>query len=110
MIGIDITDINRFAKIVIKDFSHWSKFFTKSEWEIGFSAPDPARALAGIFAAKEAVMKASGGKLVGRFDRIQIEHEPDGKPIVKIDEKKQDNIHISISHDRDIVVAVAIKL
>lgn len=110
MIGIDIVNIERFAKINQEDLSHWRKFFTESEWNNGFGAPDPARALAGIFAAKEAVMKAMGGELIGRFDRIQVEHEPDGKPVVQIDERKQDKIHVSISHDRDIIVAVAIKL
>lgn len=110
MIGIDIINIDRFAKLAKEDFSHWDKVFTQAEWEYSYNSPDPARSLAGIFSAKEAVMKAVGGELTGRFARIQINHEESGRPIIKIDDKKQDNIHVSISHDQNTVVAVAIQI
>ena len=110
MIGIDVIDINRFSKLSKGDFSHWDNVFTKSEWEYGFSAPNPARALAGIFSAKESVMKSVGNELMEQFSRIQICHEASGKPIIKIESKKQDNIHISISHSNNTAVSVAIQL
>lgn len=110
MIGIDIINIDRFNRIAQEDFSHWDKVFFQTEWEHSFKAANPAQALAGIFSAKEAVMKAIGDKFMGQFGRIQVNHKANGQPIIKIDDKKQANIHVSISHDQNTVVAVAIKL
>lgn len=110
MIGIDIINVARFAKIAREDFSHWDKVFTRSEWEYGFNKSDSAQALAGIFSAKEAIMKAVGDKFMGQFARIQVNHEASGRPIIKIDDKEQNNIHISISHDHNTAVAVAIQI
>jgi phosphopantetheine--protein transferase-like protein len=109
MIGIDIISIKRFKKLVKDDFEYWNKFFSQDEWEYSFKKPDPHASLAGIYAAKEAVMKAVGGKVLGRADKINISHERDGKPSVRIEEKINKNIHISISHTSDTAVAVAIK-
>jgi len=110
MIGIDIIDIERFTKLSQEDFSHWNSVFTQSEWDYGFNASNPARALAGIFSAKESVMKSVGDELMKQFSRIQVSHEANGKPIIEIDGKKQDNIHVSISHDSNMAVAVAIQI
>ncbi len=110
MIGIDIINIARFAKISREDFVHWDKVFTQSEWEYGFNKSGSAQALAGIFSAKEAVMKAVGDKFMGQFTRIQVKHEASGQPVIKIDDKEQPNILVSISHDQNTAIAVAIKL
>lgn len=108
MIGIDIINIDRFAKIAREDFSRWDAVFTQSEWEYGFNKPNPAATLAGIYAAKEAAMKSVGGELMKRVDRIEVCYLPDGKPIVKIDKKTQSTIYLSISHTEDVAAAVAI--
>lgn len=110
MIGIDIISIDRFSKLSKEDFFHWDKVFTQSEWEYSFNSSDTARSLAGIFSAKEAVIKAVGDKLIGQFARIQVSHEEGGRPIIKIDDRPQTNIHISISHDQNTAVAVAIQI
>ncbi|MEK7524454.1 MAG: holo-ACP synthase [Patescibacteria group bacterium] len=109
MIGVDIISIERFAKIGEGDYKHWSKFFSRREWKYAFGKPDPHRSLAGIYAAKEAVMKAVGGKVMERADRIEITHAPDGKPLAKIDKEESRAVHVSISHTNDIAVAVAIQ-
>jgi phosphopantetheine--protein transferase-like protein len=109
MIGIDIISTARFADISKSDYDHWSKFFTEGEWRYCFSKASPSQSLSGIYAAKEAVMKAVGKDLMARVDRIEVNHLKDGKPIIKIDKKSQPNIHISISHTTDTAAAVAIK-
>lgn len=107
MIGIDIISTARFKKISANDYEYWSKFFSQDEWEYAFAKADSAAALAGIYAAKEAVMKAASGDLLGRADRISVVHLPAGKPVIKIDKQPQPSIVISISHDAGLAVAVA---
>lgn len=106
MLGIDITAIRRFAGFRKDEYDTRGKAFTRREWDEAFVGATPAERLSGIFAAKEAVMKAYGGTLVGRFDRIEIRRTPDGKPEAHIDGILSP-AHISISHDAGIAVAVA---
>jgi phosphopantetheine--protein transferase-like protein len=106
-IGIDIIEVKRFAKIKKADFKYWHKFFSKREWQYAFVSFKSAERLAGIFAAKEAVMKALGGKYAGRFDLMEILHKENGAPFAKI-EKSAKKVFISISHERKYAVAVAV--
>ena len=108
MIGIDIASIERFKKIGEEDFASWRRTFSESEWQYSFSRANPAECLAGIFAAKEAIMKALGGEFVGRFDLIEITHLSDGMPIAKIKNVDDKKVHISVSHDGGMAVAVAV--
>ncbi|HLD31632.1 MAG TPA: 4'-phosphopantetheinyl transferase superfamily protein [Patescibacteria group bacterium] len=109
MIGIDIADTARFVKLKKEDFPYWEKYFTQGEWGYSFGKANPEEHLSGIFAAKEAVMKALGGEFVGRFDKIQIIHSEGGQPIALIQNEKR-NVEVSISHDHGVSVAVAINL
>jgi phosphopantetheine--protein transferase-like protein len=106
MIGIDIIEIKRFAKIKKSDFARWQKFFSEHEWHYAFGSKKSAERLAGIFSAKEAVMKALGGKYGGRFDLIEILHKKNGAPFTKV-EKSAKKIFISISHEKKHAVAIA---
>ena len=107
MIGIDIIEIKRFAKIKKSDFARWQKFFSEHEWQYAFGSKKSAERLAGIFSAKEAVMKALGGKYGGRFDLIEILHKKNGAPSVRI-KKCEGKVFVSISHEKKYAVAVAI--
>lgn len=110
MIGIDITDINRFVVIQKNDFSSWQKVFTKSEWQYCFKKSRPAQHLAGIFAAKEAVIKALNLAATYRYNLIEIVHNKFGRPAIKIKSRNKTKLEISISHDTNLAVAVAIKI
>ncbi|MBO05811.1 MAG: holo-ACP synthase [Candidatus Pacebacteria bacterium] len=110
MIGIDIADIKRFKKIKQEDFSLWEKVFTDSEWEYCFNKPNPSQHLAGIFASKEAVMKAVGSDIMKRYDLIEVTHDGNGKPNVVLKTKEIHKLEISISHDGGLAIAVAIKI
>jgi len=107
MVGIDITDTERFKKIKEGDFHSWKKIFTRQEWQYSFKHANSAEHLAGIFAAKEATMKAVGGSLMGRHDRIEIMHRRDGQPRV-VTQGEKFSIELSISHDKNIAIAVAL--
>ncbi len=110
MIGIDIVDANRFLEIKKEDFLSWKKVFTESEWQYCFGKPKPSRHLAGIFAAKEAIMKALGKNLMKRYDCIEIVHNQYGKPIADIKISNNRKAEVSISHDAGFVVATAIEI
>lgn len=106
MIGIDIIKISRFKRIKIAKYPLWNKSFSETEWKYAFSRPDPASSLAGIFAAKEAVIKAIGATL-DELWRIEICHLNNGRPYAKVSGRKG-RLSVSISHDGGFAVAVAL--
>jgi len=65
---------------------------------------DPLLSLAGIWAAKEAVLKAGAGSQGKRgLANIEIAHDATGAPVFS-------NCLLSISHDHGVAVAVCIRL
>lgn len=107
MIGVDIINVGRFNSIGRDDFKFWKKYFSEKEWIYCFSFPNFREHLAGIFAAKESVMKVSGTKLAGRFDLIEISHDKSGRPFALTNMMRSTKISISISHEKKYAVAVA---
>lgn len=126
MIGIDIIQIERIEKLLEKH-ENLDRLFTKAEQEYFYGKPSiingenkrntKGASAAGMFAAKEAVMKAFGLGLGMGLDAkdIEIFHSETGAPVVVITQKiakflEKNNaktIHISISHDYPFAVAVA---
>ena len=126
MVGIDIIQIERIEKM-LEGHANLNRFFTKNEQEYfdkkkNIISEEVGRntrgaSAAGIFAAKEAVMKAFGLGLGMGLDAkdIEILHKKTGAPVVVITQKiakflEKNNaktIHISISHDYPFAVAVA---
>ncbi len=104
-IGADIVQISRFGK----KFQANKEYFEEKVFLPEELADIRTDHLAGIFAAKEAVVKALGiGP--GRWKEIAILQTADGKPFIhKI---PQEYLHLpndlSISHDGDYAVALAI--
>lgn len=105
MIGVDIAFVDRFKKIKKEDYLTWRKFYTNKEWCYCMEGGDRHVRLATIFAAKEAVFKASAGKIGSLLD-IKINHEENGRPIVDVEVPDLGNFSLSISHDGDYVVAM----
>ena len=106
--GIDIVNINRIRKNLNE---YGEKFIAKilSEKEIRKIPPaGKEEYIAGRFAVKEALVKASGLTLT--FSNISILNDENGKPYIaeitgSLVNKK---IHISISHDTDYAAAFVI--
>lgn len=100
MIGIDIVDIEKF-----ESKKKIYAIFTERELTYAKHRPNSNNTLAGIFAAKEAVIKAYGLKL-SYILRKKIEIILcDSIPMVLINSKKMD-ADISISHDGKYAMAV----
>lgn len=114
MIGIDITQISRFEKVDSSAFRH--KVFLLEEREY-LKKQNSLESVAGMYCAKEAVLKALGsgiGNGVG-FSQIKITHNQFGQPEVELFDNAKalletlgQKIFVSITHDAGVAVAVAV--
>lgn len=113
MIGVDIEDNSRFAnKDRVKDSKFFEIIFTQSELDYCFSKSIPAPHLCARFCAKEAIIKALTYKGIkhSKYNDIEIYHGENGAPYVRFLDETLHNlkVDISISHDKDKSIAVAI--
>lgn len=116
MIGIDIVFIPRFSSL-IKNRDRKSlerSIFTSSELDQLTELNETARirSLAGRFAAKEAVIKASMGELkITDLKRIEVIQSAEGylEARVKSESAKVRRYMVSISHDGEYAVGMALE-
>lgn len=107
-IGCDLADIRKFKKSLERGGNAFlDKIF--SPQELAFSSQPES--LAGIFAAKEAVIKALKLK-AGDWHKIEIRKNQNGRPEIILIELHHKIISqdVSISHDGEYAMAVAIFL
>ncbi|MCL2049536.1 MAG: holo-ACP synthase [Defluviitaleaceae bacterium] len=107
-IGIDIVKIARFENL---SQAFLSRFFT--EYEREYIAAKGAESAAGMFAAKEAVVKALGTGFRGVSPAdVEIRHKKSGQPYIVLRKNRgslrKRKIRISISHSDTDAVAVAV--
>ena len=118
LVGIDVVKVERFDKHIAED-SFLNKYFSDYESNYIFTRPNPRETLAGLYAAKEAFLKALGLGIGGGIDlkHIEINHEKSGRPFVKIVDKNAlvkfeefnvKNIDLSISHTDNLSTAICI--
>ena len=106
MLGIDVVDIERFRAALERMPAIEDRIFTKAERDHCRACADPVLHLAGTLAAKEAVIKALRlGSLAAWCGRVEIARAPDGAPRAHVQGRE---IHVSISHDGPVAVAVAL--
>jgi holo-[acyl-carrier protein] synthase len=107
-IGTDIVEVSRFRRKPLKaNTRFYNSIFNKSELMYCLRYSDPYPHMAGIFAAKEAVIKCSDSPL--RMTDIKIGRSTDGRPKAGFHHnKKAKKVKISISHTRSLAIAVAI--
>lgn len=101
-IGIDVEAINSMP--LVHDFREdefYKMNFAAAEIAYCVLQPNPQGSFAGLFAAKEAIVKASNYYKDKPFNSIIINHLPNGKPI-------HPSFQLSISHSTGLAVAVAI--
>lgn len=116
-IGLDICEISRMRRFVEKG-NFVTRYFTEAEREYAKGTSGfRFQSLAGIFAAKEAFVKALG---TGFFDidllAVEIQHTEYGQPVYRLsgwaarelNSRGVNNCHLSISHDGDTAMAFAI--
>ena len=112
-IGIDIVQINRMQSMADKKYP--DKVFTSEERNYILTKHNPLRTAAGIYAAKEAVVKALGRGISLPLNEINIIHLPNGSPYAVLGKTVSGAVsdaggrafEISISHDGDYAVACA---
>jgi holo-[acyl-carrier protein] synthase len=111
-IGIDIIEILRIEKAI----SRWGEGFLHRVYtdpELRLYRKKPS-SLAARFAAKEAVIKALGKATSVSLREIEILAEPNGKPLVNLYGKTQNQARdlglygfaISLSHSREYAIAL----
>jgi phosphopantetheine--protein transferase-like protein len=108
-VGIDVIEIERFRNKPLnkKNDSFYHSIFTESELSYCMKYSDPYPHLAGIFAAKESLLKCLTTPI--EMLEIEISHNPDGKPHVSTHSRiKAIQVRISITHTRSIAMAIAI--
>ena len=127
MIGIDIMEVKRMKKALKTNEKLLDRFLTgkeqdyvdlKSKGTAGKKYPAYLYSICGIFASKEAILKALGIGITSGYGFLDIEitHNKFGAPIVNLskklqafcDERKIVGIEISISHDGEYTIAQAI--
>lgn len=116
-IGTDIIEINRIAKAVAKD-SFRCRVFTTAEQAYCLSRGKQSNAsFAGIYAAKEAFVKALGtGFRKGTWQDMEVYHDELGAPKLRctgifgamVAQSGVTTVALSISHCRDYAVATVL--
>ena len=117
-VGFDLIEIDRVRGLIDK---HGDGFLDRvmhgDESRARLNTPNGPTHLAGLFAAKEAVMKALGTGMAGAaFTEIAIRHTDGGQPYVELHggaaerakELEVESWHLSISHSKQTAGAVAI--
>lgn len=113
MIGIDIIEIKRIERAVIRSAFFLTRVFTENERRYYMYKGGKAETLAGMFCAKEAVAKALKTGFSGFcMQDIEILHDAKGSPYAvlhrgaaRLTDKTSD---ISISHCKEYAVAVCV--
>ena len=106
-VGVDIEQVSRFKK---RDDRLFDKIFSKRE--LKKMKNYNAQHLAGIFCAKEAVVKACNPIERLKLRDIEVYNRKDGHPhvLIKSNAIRGNDLRISISHSKDYAVAFAILL
>jgi holo-[acyl-carrier protein] synthase len=116
-VGIDLVEIERIKRLLGRNGEPFLDRILQAD-EQGARERNPEH-IAGLFAAKEAVMKALGTGMAGAaFSEIQIWHADSGQPHVRLhgstarraEAAGATGWHVSITHNRTTAAAVAIAL
>jgi len=114
-IGVDVVDIARFERGLIRTPALKDRLFAESEQERD-GAPMPLRSLAGRFAAKEALIKALGDSAGVTWHDMRVVSNALGDPGFELhastraiaEGKGITSIHLSMSHDAGFAVAYVV--
>ncbi len=119
-VGIDLVEIERIKRAIDNNGKFLKKIFTEKEIARGEKKKDRYQFYGAHFATKEAVMKAlgTGWRKGVRWRDIQIIHNNDGKPEIKLVGKTKeianrlgiDKILVSMSHTKEYAIAQAIAI
>lgn len=110
-IGNDIEEVKRFKRLLNSKPYLLKKIFTQYEWEYSESKVQ-SQTLAGIWCAKEAVVKSIYSIKAIEIRHVEIKHDQFGAPyvfkILNSNLMQNYNFNISISHSKKYATAVCI--
>lgn len=102
-VGIDIENISAMPQANdFREDNFYKMNFAPPEIAYCILQPSPYASFAGLFAAKEAIVKADNSYKARTFNTIIIDHLPGGKPAFP-------GFEISVAHTNDTAIAVAVK-
>ena len=110
-IGIDMCEITRMQSLLDEGRSLRRLFTEEEQAYIASKGAAAAQTMAGLFAAKEAVLKALGTGMTISMTDICITHTDLGQPIVTLSGKAADmggRVHLSITHEGGMAAAFAV--
>ncbi|MEY4397461.1 MAG: hypothetical protein RLZ53_37 [Actinomycetota bacterium] len=109
-VGVDLVDVTRFEEQVAKTPGLLERLFTATEREASMQT------VAGRFAAKEALIKALGGSDGVSWQEVEITKNSSGKPEIQtsgatakaVADAGVSKLHLSISHDGGMAIAMVV--
>lgn len=117
-LGVDMIEVARIKKAVDRRPGFLERIYGVGEIKLSGRGKIRYEELAGRFAVKEALLKAikTGWRRGATFKDIAVLNEPSGAPFVKLDGRTREiadglgvkKIHVSISHTKELAVAVVI--
>ncbi|CAN5240569.1 holo-ACP synthase [soil metagenome] len=114
-IGVDVVDIARFERGLIRTPALKHRLFAESE-QVRDGAPMPLPSLAGRFAAKEALIKALGDSSGVTLHDMRVVSDPLGNPGFELRDSTKaiaegrgiTAIHLSLSPDAGFAIAYVV--
>ena len=116
-IGIDLCEISRMEKL-LEDGRFLARYFSAEEQDyIRGKGKAGAQSMAGIYAAKEALVKALGcGIVTADLVAVDVTHDKYGKPSYVLqgeyarlaEDKRISSFYLSITHDGGVAAAVCV--
>jgi phosphopantetheine--protein transferase-like protein len=110
-IGIDLCEIARMQRLLDEGRSLRRMFTEEEQAYIAGKGASAAQTMAGMFAAKEAVLKALGTGMTVPMTDIVISHTELGQPIVTLTGKAAEvggRMMLSITHESGMAAAFAV--
>lgn len=108
-IGVDIVSVERIERVYKKFGTKFlERVFADVEINYSFRHANPFVYLAARFAVKEAVLKALKKPEGLRLKDIELHHNKDGSPEVRLPDRFNKKILVSVSHEKTQAVAFVI--
>ena len=110
-VGIDLCEIARMQRLLDEGHSLRRMFTEAEQAYITGKGASAAQTMAGMFAAKEAVLKALGTGLTVPMTDVVITHTELGQPVVTLTGKAASlggQVMISITHEAGMAAAMAV--
>ena len=110
-LGIDLCEIARMQALLDEGRSLRRMFTEDEQAYISSKGATSAQTMAGLYAAKEAVLKAIGTGLTIPMTDVIINHTELGRPLVTLTGKAAEaggKVHLSITHEGSMAAAFAV--